>query len=82
MVNTESVGAAVTVKAGARVRVAIQGDIEEWTIVPHRDADAFRQLVSEESPMGRALIGHRLGQRVVAKTPSGAVGVTILAILQ
>jgi transcription elongation factor GreA len=60
------------------------GELQEWwRIVTHVDADAARRLISEESPLGRALLGHRPGEVVSVRAP-GAPGtarpVTILAV--
>jgi transcription elongation GreA/GreB family factor len=42
---------------------------EVYVIVPHEEADPARGRISAESPMGRALIGHRKGDSVNVRRP-------------
>lgn len=65
----------------SRVRFA-EEDAEEETyrIVGPAEADPKAGKVSFESALGKALIGHRVGDRVEIKTPSGAYTVRITAI--
>ena len=49
-------------------------------IVGSPEADVKRGLISDESPVGRALIGHKVGDEVVAETPSGEIVFKILEI--
>lgn len=65
---------------GSRVRVRGSGGEDEFTIVLACDADATADLVSAESPCGRALLGHRVGDRVWLRAPSGIVGLTVVAV--
>jgi hypothetical protein len=81
MVTTDTLSLNTTVRPGSRVRFTLNGDIEEWTIVPlDGEPDASRHLISAASPLGEALLDHSVGERVVADTPGGRVAVTILAI--
>jgi transcription elongation factor GreB len=59
------------------------GELEEWwRIVPPEEADAARRFISEETPMARALLGHRAGDVVSVRAPGAPRGwpVTILAV--
>jgi transcription elongation GreA/GreB family factor len=57
------------------------GQLEEWwRIVPSDMADALRRWMSAETPMARALLGHRTGEVVRVDRPDGRSPVTILAI--
>ncbi len=69
-----------TVKVGSRVRVRDEDGEEEFTIVPECEADAFADRISAESPFGRALLGHQVGERVRFRAPGGVVGVTVMAV--
>ena len=66
---------------GSTVRFA-EDDAEEETyrIVGPAEADPKAGRVSFESALGKALIGHRVGDRVQIKTPSAAYTVRITAI--
>jgi transcription elongation factor GreA len=66
---------------GNTVRFAEDGEDEEaYRIVGPAEADPKAGRVSYESALGKALIGHRVGDKVEIKTPSGAYSVRITAI--
>jgi transcription elongation factor GreA len=69
------------VRMGAHIRV-VDGDGEEETyyLVGSHEADPRRGLVSNESPVGRALIGKRVGDEVTVVAPAGAFNLKILEI--
>ena len=69
-----------TVKVGSRVRVRDADGEDEFTIVPESEADASAERVSVESPFGRALLGHKIGEEVTVRAPGGTMGVTVVAI--
>lgn len=62
------------VELGSRVRVRDVGadEEDEYMIVRPVDADVPRGRISAESPVGRSLLGHALGEVVVVQTPGGA----------
>lgn len=70
------------VRVGARVTVRIDGedDDETWTIVGSTEANPAKGKISNESPIGSALLGKRLRQKVNVQTPSGALKLTIMKI--
>ena len=69
------------VAMGNTVRFAERGaDEETYRIVGPAEADPKAGRVSYESALGKALIGHRVGDEVEIKTPSGAYSVRITAI--
>jgi transcription elongation GreA/GreB family factor len=73
----------IRVEVGARVRFQGQaGEDEEVVIVPHTEADPAAGLVSMDAPVGRSLLGHRAGDRVLVRTPSGVRHLTITAVGQ
>ncbi len=51
------------VRMGSRVRVRDEDGEEEFAVVAHIEADAIADRVSVESPLGRALLGRRVGER-------------------
>ena len=55
-------------------------DEETYRIVGPAEADPKAGRVSYESAVGKALIGHRVGDEVEVKTPSGGYTVRITAI--
>ena len=66
---------------GSTVRFAEDGaDEESYRIVGPTEADPKAGRVSYESALGKALIGHRVGDEVDIRTPSGGYSVRITAI--
>ena len=52
----------------------------QFTIVGSTEADPLKGRISNESPVGAALLGHHKGDRVEVTTPAGVQTYTILAI--
>ncbi len=44
---------------------------EEYTIVSTAEADPSEKKISNESPVGKSLIGHTIGDQVEVKVPAG-----------
>jgi transcription elongation factor GreA len=55
-------------------------DPETYQIVGPKEADPRQDRISHESPIGRALIGHRVGETVTAETPNGSLRFKIIKI--
>lgn len=66
---------------GAHVTIQEEDfDPETYHIVGPKEADPRNARISHESPIGRALIGHRVGETVTAETPNGAIRFKIIKI--
>ena len=52
----------------------------EYQIIGSGEADPFNGKISDESPVGSALIGHKVGDVVEVNTPDGTVKFEILEI--
>ena len=57
-----------------------EGEEERWTIVGRAEADASQGRISNESPVGGALLGKRTGETLEIATPAGSMTFTISAI--
>lgn len=70
------------VRVGSVVTVVEEGyeDEETYYIVGAHEADPANGRISNESPIGQALLGARKGQTIVAATPGGAIRLRIQAI--
>jgi transcription elongation factor GreA len=69
------------VDMGSTVRFSEDGaDEESYRIVGPAEADPKAGRVSYESALGKALIGHRVGEEVEIKTPNGSYTVRIVGI--
>lgn len=78
---TERNGPAVEVGSLVRYRVEDEEDGEELvTVVRPEDADPYRRRISAESPLAKALLGRRPGDRATAFTPGGRRCVVVLAV--
>jgi transcription elongation factor GreA len=51
-----------------------------FKLVETFEADPKAGLISDQSPVGKALIGHQVGDEVSVSTPGGVTGYTILSI--
>ncbi|MBR0466553.1 MAG: transcription elongation factor GreA [Clostridia bacterium] len=75
-------GAAKKVRVGVKVKV-FDTDFDEeceYKIVGSTEADPLNNKISDESPVGKALIGKKVGDEVLVETPSGEVKLKILGI--
>ncbi len=70
------------VALGCRVTVVEEGqeDSETFLIVGAAEADPIAGKVSNESPMGRALLGHRAGDTVTVQAPRDDIVFYITAL--
>ena len=69
------------VAMGSTVRFQEDGEGEEtYRIVGPAEADPKAGRVSYESALGKALIGHRVGDEVDVKTPNAAYRVRIVGV--
>ena len=68
------------VGVGTTVNVkTVEGD-ERYAIVGPAEADPLQGRISNESPLGRALLGHKAGDEVEWSAPSGVSRVKILTV--
>ena len=73
--NTEVVhlGSIVTIKGTAK------GSAERtYTITGFAQADPQKGKISDESPVGKALMGHKVGDKVVVEAPRGIINFKIV----
>jgi transcription elongation factor GreA len=69
------------VTLGSVVHVRNSDDREYgYTIVGSYEAKPSAGMISNESPVGKALLGHKIGDLVFASTPGGVKEYTILSI--
>lgn len=71
-----------TVELGARVTIEEEdypGE-ETYTVVGPKESDPANGRISHESPIGRALLGHKVGDLVIADTPNGLFRFKIVRI--
>ena len=65
------------VSLGSKVDFVIDGESFTYEIVGTTEADVELNRISNESPIGNALLGHRTGDVFSVVTPSGTINITI-----
>lgn len=69
-----------TVGVGSRVQVEKEGQVLEFFIVGSTEADPINRKISLESPLGQALMEHKVGEEVEVNLPASKVKYKIVAI--
>lgn len=68
------------VQMGSRVKVKFNGDEQELGIVGSNETDPLSGKISNESPIGQALMGKSAGEKVKVATPTGEKEYTVLEV--
>jgi transcription elongation factor GreA len=69
------------IAVGAKVTIQEDGtEPETYTILGAVETNPGNGRISNESPLGKALIGHSVGEEVTVKAPNGEFTVTILKV--
>ena len=76
-VTTDSVGLGNTVKISY---VDDEDEEDEYKIVGSQEADPFESKISNESPIAKALMGHKVGDVVSVESPNGSYEIKIVEI--
>lgn len=72
--NEVRIGATVTIK------YIDDEETEEYKIVGSKEADPFENRISNESPIARAINGHKKGDKVTVESPNGKYDIEIVDI--
>ena len=76
--NSKSAGGAI--KLGSKVTVNIKGKKEDFTVVGEWEADPKEKKISHESPLGKALLGKKIGEKIEVEAPAGKVLYSIVSV--
>ncbi|MCA1645605.1 MAG: GreA/GreB family elongation factor [Chloroflexi bacterium] len=69
------------IRLGARIKIRhADGEEASYLLVSPAEADPRRGRISEESPIGRVLIGRKKDEEVTADTPSGPEHLVVLDV--
>ena len=69
------------INVGSTVTVVDEdGDEDTYTLVGSIEADSFNNKISNESPLGIALIGHKEGDNVAVESPNGTYSLKIVKV--
>jgi transcription elongation factor GreA len=70
------------IRLGAHVKIRhADGEEASYMLVSPAEADPRRGRISEESPIGRALVGRKKDDEVTAETPSGPERLVVLEVV-
>ncbi len=70
----------VSVGSKVKVKDLEDGSTDEYQIVGSAEADPSAKRLSNESPVGRAVLGHKKGDVVEVAAPAGALRLQIMSI--
>ena len=70
----------VLLGANVKIRVVNDNEIEEYFLVSEAEADFNKNKISVTSPLGKGMLGHKVGDVVEVKIPTGTLTVEILEI--
>ena len=82
IIDTSSSGKEGIVSLGCTVilKDVETGEEETYTVVGTTEADPFNNKISNESPVGTAILGKKIHDVVVANTPAGELSYEILEV--
>jgi transcription elongation factor GreA len=69
-----------TIVVGSIVHVEGEGSRQQFQVVGTLEADPMHGKVSDESPLGKALLGKKVKDTVLVKTPMKAIVYTVISI--
>ena len=69
------------VQIGSSIQVKSPAGAQVFSIVGSQEANPATGKISNESPLGQALVGHRVGETVSVQTPRGLTKYEIVKIL-
>jgi transcription elongation factor GreA len=79
VVDHQAVGESVNIGTTVKLRTD-GGEMREYTIVGYNEANPSDGKISNESPLGQALVGKKVNDTVVIKAPSGEKKFTVISI--
>lgn len=68
------------VKLGSTVTLHAKGKKDTFTVVGEWEADPKEKKISHESPLGKVLVGKKVGEKVEVEAPAGKISYTIVSI--
>ena len=80
IVETHAGGKKAIVQLGSAITLSVNGKKELFTLVGEWEADPKEKKISHESPLGKALIGKAIGEKVEVEAPAGKVVYTVVGI--
>ncbi len=76
----ETTGIEDAIKVGSTIEVKSNNGTETFSIVGSAEAKPQEGKISNESPLGRAFLNHKIGDEIEVKTPGGVTKYKIIKI--
>jgi len=78
---TEKMPKSNGVQVGNKVTITVSGNSKkEFHIVSHLESDPSANKISDQSPLGKALLGKRVGDKVDVEAPVGTISYKVVSI--
>jgi transcription elongation factor GreA len=68
------------VALGSKVTLKVKGKDEVYSVVGEWEADPRERKISHESPLGKALMGKKIGETVEVSAPAGVITYTVVSL--
>lgn len=68
------------IKLGSTVTLNSNGKKEVFTVVGEWEADPTTKKISHESPLGKALLGRKVGEKVQVEAPAGKLTYAVVGV--
>ncbi|MBS7527368.1 transcription elongation factor GreA [Fusibacter paucivorans] len=72
---------AITINSKVKIKYTDTNDIEEIEIVTKIESDPFEGKISNESPIGEALMGRKKGDKVDVHSPNGPLEIVVMDVM-
>lgn len=68
------------IAVGANVKISVAGQEKDFSLVGSDESDPANGKISIDSPIGRALLNHKAGDKVQVTTPAGQTEYSIVEV--
>ena len=68
------------VTVGSSIKVESKNGTNNYIIVGAAESDPIKGFISNESPLGKAFLGHKKGDKIEVRTPKGSADYKILEV--
>ncbi len=69
-----------TIDIGSKVTILLNGKKETFSVVGEWEADPVAKKISASSPLGKALVGKKVGEKTEVAAPAGKIVYSIVAV--
>ncbi len=69
-----------SVQVGSRVKIKVSSSTKEFHIVSHLESDPGSSKISDQSPLGKALIGKKINDEIEVDAPVGKIIYKVVSI--